>query len=108
MSAGSLATAVVLLHARDDASLTTWFGHAVAAARAMPGFVSLRLAERSGGLQTAVAATFDTAEELHRWLDTETLSEPNAEGVLRRSSDLLIVEGHRLPPGVAVFRHDVI
>ena len=36
------------------------------------------------------------------------LSTSDAEGVLRKSSDLLIVEGHRLPPGTAVFRHDVI
>jgi antibiotic biosynthesis monooxygenase (ABM) superfamily enzyme len=30
------------------------------------------------------------------------------EGVLRKSADLLIIENHRLPPGIGVFRHDVI
>jgi uncharacterized protein len=71
------------------------------------GFKSLRLAATGGGLQPAVAATFVTADHLHAWLDSDALSAPNAEGVLRKSSDLLIVEGQRLPPGTAVFRHDV-
>jgi hypothetical protein len=69
---------------------------------AVAGFKSLRLAATGGGLQPAVAATFDTADDLHAWLDSDALSAPNAEGVLRKSSDLLIVEGQRLPPGAAV------
>jgi antibiotic biosynthesis monooxygenase (ABM) superfamily enzyme len=65
------------------------------------------VAVTNGGLQPAVAATFDTAERLHAWLDSDALTALNVQGVLRKSSDLLIVEGHRLPPGTAVFRHDV-
>jgi uncharacterized protein len=106
MSDKSFPTAVVLLHRVGDDELQTWFDRATEAARPMPGFKSLRLALTGGGLQPAVAATFDTVEHLLAWLDTGPLS--NAEGVLRKSADLLIVEEHRLPPGTAVFRHDVI
>lgn len=106
MSDKSFATSVVLLHPVGDHELQAWFDRATGAAREMSGFKSLRLALTGGGLQAAVAATFDTVEHLHTWLDTDPLS--NAEGVLRKSSDLLVIEGHRLPPGTAVFRHDVI
>ena len=108
MSEKSLATGVVLLHPVPDARLQAWVDRAADAAGSMPGFTALRPAVTDGGLQPAVAATFDTAEHLHAWLDSDMLSTSDAEGVLRKSSDLLIVEGHRLPPGTAVFRHDVI
>lgn len=108
MSDRSLPTAVVQLHPVADGSLQAWLERATAAARSMAGFTSLRLAVSTGGLQPAVAATFDTAEHLHAWLDSGAMSAPNTEGVLRKSSDLLIIEGQRLPPGTAVFRHDVI
>ena len=108
MSEKSLATGVVLLHPVPDARLQAWVDRAADAAGSMPGFTALRPAVTDGGLQPAVAATFDTAEHLHAWLDSDVLSTSDAEGVLRKSSDLLIVEGHRLPPGTAVFRHDVI
>jgi uncharacterized protein len=108
MSEKSLATGVVLLHPVPDARLQAWVDRAADAAGSMPGFTALRPAVTDGGLQPAVATTFDTAEHLHAWLDSDVLSTSDAEGVLRKSSDLLIVEGHRLPPGTAVFRHDVI
>jgi uncharacterized protein len=108
MSDKSLATGVVLVHPVPSDRLQAWVDRAADTARSMPGFIALRSAVTDGGLQPAVAATFDTAEHLHAWLDSEALTAPNAEGVLRKSSDLLIVEGHRLPPGTAVFRHDVI
>lgn len=108
MSEMLLATGVVLVHPVDDVQLQAWLDRASSVAAMMPGFTSLRLAVTGGGLQTAVAATFDTAEHLHAWLDSDTLSAANTEGVLRKSLDLLIIEGHRLPPGTAVFRHDVI
>ena len=108
MSDRSLPTAVVQLHPVADGSLQPRLERATAAARSMPGFTSLRLAVSTGGLQPAVAATFDTAEHLHAWLDSGAMSAPNTEGVLGKSSDLLIIEGQWLPPGTAVFRHDVI
>jgi antibiotic biosynthesis monooxygenase (ABM) superfamily enzyme len=108
MSEKSFPTGVVLLHPVGVDRLQTWIDRATDTARTMPGFKSLRLAVTAGGLQPAVAATFDTANHLHAWLDSEALARPNAEGILRKSSDLLIVEGHRLPPGTAVFRHHVI
>ena len=104
----SFATGVVLLYPAGNGQLQVWMDRMADAAGAMPGFKALRLAVTDGGLQPAVAATFDTAEHLHAWLDSEASSAPNAEGVLRKSSDLLIIEGHRLPPGTAVFGHDVI
>ena len=112
MSDKSSATAVVLVHPAADNLLLSWIDRTADAARSMPGFESMRLSVAGSGLEPAVAATFDSAEHLHEWLDsdlcTAALSAANAEGVLRKSSDLLIVDGHRLPPGTAVFRHDVI
>jgi antibiotic biosynthesis monooxygenase (ABM) superfamily enzyme len=108
MSGKSLATGVVLLHPVADDRLEAWVDRAADVARSLPGFQSLRSSVTDGGLQPAVAATFDTAKNLHAWLDSDARSASNAEGVFRKSSDLLIVEGHRLPPGTAVFRHDVI
>jgi uncharacterized protein len=112
MSDKSSATDVVLLHPVPDDRLRSWIDRATAAAGAMPGFESLRLSVAGDGLAPAVVAAFDTAEHLHTWLDSgayaEAFSDTNSQGVLRKSSDLLIVEGARLPPGTAVFSHDVI
>ena len=99
-------TAVVVLHPTADDQLQSWLDRATSSARALPGFRSLRLTHADGGLQTAVAATFDTVEQLNAWLDSDALSA--ADGVLRKWSDLVIADGHRLPPGTEVFRHDVI
>ncbi|MGH3674974.1 MAG: antibiotic biosynthesis monooxygenase [Mycobacterium sp.] len=108
----SSATGVVLLHPLPDRGLRPWIDRATDVARSMPGFQTLRMAVTEGDLQPAVAVTFDTAEQLHDCLDSDAwlaaLSDGNAVGVLRKSSDLLIVEGHRLPPGTAAFRHQVI
>ena len=108
----SSATGIVLLHPLPEGRSQRWVDRVTAAAGSMPGFQALRIAVTDGGLQSAVAVTFDTAEQLHACLDCEAwaaaLSEGNTDGVLRKSSDLLIVEGHRLPPGTAAFRYDVI
>ena len=61
MSEKSLATGVVLLHPVPDARLQAWVDRAADAAGSMPGFTALRPAVTDGGLQPAVAATFDTA-----------------------------------------------
>ena len=108
----SSATGVVLMHSLPERGLQPWVERATAAARSMPGFQALRMAVTDGGLQSAVAVSFDTAEQLHDCLDSATwetvLSEGNTDGVMRKSSDLLIVEGHRLPPGTSAFLYDVI
>ena len=108
----SSATGIVLMHPLPEGRSQRWVDRATAVARSMPGFQALRMAVTDGGLQSAVAVTFDTAEQLHACLDCDAwaaaLSEGNTDGVLRKSSDLLIVEGHRLPPGTAAFRYDVI
>lgn len=104
------ATCVVSLHPAPEHRLTAWLDRTTAAARSMPGFESLQRSTDGGGLTTAVAATFDTAEHLHAWMDSPGYAHAftDTDGVLRQASDLLIVEGARLPPGTAVFRHDVI
>ncbi len=112
MSKKSSATGVVLMHSLPERGLQPWVERATDAARSMPGFQALRMAVTDGGLQSAVAVSFDTAEQLHACLDSATweavLSEGNTDGVMRKSSDLLIIEGHRLPPGTAAFLYDVI
>jgi uncharacterized protein len=102
------ATAVVLLHSLLTES---GLGSAREAARSMPGFQALWQSATGAALHPAAAATFDRLEDLTAWLDSDAyvvmLSNPNTTGALRKSSDLLIVEGYRLPPGTAVFGHDV-
>ena len=112
MTEKSAATGVVLVHSVDDDALRRWVDSATAAVASMPGFRSMRAAVSEGDLHPAVAVTFDTAEQLHAGLDSQewaaALAEGGDFGVLRASADLLIVDGHRLPPGTAAFRHDVI
>jgi uncharacterized protein len=112
VSDASLATGVVLLHPVPEERLRAWCARVTQAASAMAGFVSLELATTGGALADAAALTFDSADHLQAWLDCDdheaAFSEGNAEGVLRKSAVLLVVDGHRLPPGTAVFRHDVI
>jgi len=108
MSGKRSATAVALLHSLPAPSR---LGSARQVARSMPGFQALWLSVTGGGLQPAAAATFDSLGDLVAWLDSDAyvwmLSDGDNEGALRKSSDLLIVEGHRLPPGTAAFGHDV-
>lgn len=112
MSDQSLATGVVLLHPAPAEQLRAWTAWVTQAASAMAGFVSLQVSTTGGALADAAAITFDTADHLQAWLDSDAheaaFTEANAEGVLRKSAVLLVVDGHRLPPGTAVFRHDVI
>ncbi|MDF2826333.1 MAG: antibiotic biosynthesis monooxygenase [Mycobacterium sp.] len=106
------ATALVLLHPSPGDRLNTWFDRVREVAATMPGFVALRLGHTGGELATAAAITFDSADHLAAWLDSpfheEAFTDANALGVLRKSSVLLLGDGGRLPPGTAVFRHDVI
>lgn len=112
MTEKSSATGVVLLHPVDEAALQHWRDRATTAVESMPGFRALRIAVSEGDLHPAVAVTFDTVEQLHACLDSAewaaALADGGGSGVLRASADLLIVDGHRLPPGTAAFRHDVI
>jgi hypothetical protein len=103
MSPRPSATAVVLLHSLPAPSQ---LGSAGQVARSMPGFQALWLSVTGGGLQPAAAAAFDSLGDLVAWLDSDAyvsmLSDADNEGALRKSSDLLIVEGHRLPQGSCV------
>lgn len=106
------ATGVVLMHPLPEEGLRAWVNRITDVARSLAGFQALRMAATDGGLQPAVAVTFGTTDQLHACLDSEAwaaaLADGNTDGVLRKSSDLVIVEGHRLPPGTAAFRYDVI
>lgn len=108
MSPKPPATAVVLLHSLLAESQLR---NAREAARSMPGFQALWSSVTGDRLQPAAAATFGSLEDLVVWLDSDAyvsmLSSADSEGALRKSSDLLIVDGNRLPPGTAVFGHDV-
>ncbi|AQA04717.1 hypothetical protein BVC93_22410 [Mycobacterium sp. MS1601] len=110
MSVDNAATGVVLLHAAAPEQLTSWCDEVTASAAAMPGFRAVRLSQEGGELARAVAVTFDTGERLNNWLDSPAYRAAftGAAGVLGKSSVLLFGDGHRLPPGTAVFRHDVI
>lgn len=108
MSDRTYATAVVQLHAVPDDRLRAWADRVTDAAATLPGFRSVRLAVTGGGLRPAIAATFDTAAQVIAWLDSDVLDARNAEGVRRAASDVVIADGHRLPPGTAIYRHDVI
>ncbi|MGB3485904.1 MAG: hypothetical protein WBB07_27250 [Mycobacterium sp.] len=112
MARDTSATAVVRLHPVPADRLQVWFDRVRAAAAAKPGFTALRLAHAGGARERAAAITFDTPDHLNDWLGSpehrEAFAMGNAEGVLSSSSVLLVGDGTRLPPGTAVFRHDVI
>jgi antibiotic biosynthesis monooxygenase (ABM) superfamily enzyme len=108
VSVDNPATGVVLLHAATPEQLSAWQQRVSASAAAMPGFMAVRLSTRGPHLASAAAVTFDSGEHLTAWLDSPAYREALTDDVLGRSSVLLFGDGHRLPPGTAVFHHDVI
>lgn len=108
-----VAIAVTILHRPDDVdALDGWLAAVRAGCDAVDGFVdfvvSVHADER---LALAVAATFANEDQLGTWLDGSAwatlLDAGAARGIRRASSDLVIVEGAPVSPGVGVFRHDV-
>ncbi|MFC9786307.1 antibiotic biosynthesis monooxygenase [Rhodococcus sp. NPDC127528] len=106
------ATAVTVFHREPDAvTFVDWADRMGAAAARAAGFVEARVAaDEARELDWAVSVTFDSEENLQRWLDDpdrrRLLAEGVAVGCRRTSADLILVQGH-LPPGTAVFEHPV-
>lgn len=106
------ATGVVLLHPAPAERVQAWLQRVQQTASEFPGFEAVRLGRGGGNLACAAAITFESTEHLNAWLDSpaheEAFTDANEQGVLGKSSVLLVGEAYRLPPGTAVFRHDVI
>ena len=121
------ATAVSVFHrAGDRSDFVAWAGRVGAAAGSAPGYLGSRISETdtaptgsdsgSGtdswtGFDPATAVTFDSAQHLHRWLDSparaQLLDEGARSGHYRKSADILVVDGDPPATGVGIFRHHV-
>jgi uncharacterized protein len=80
--------------------------------RTAPGFVAFAASiRRDAPLNWAVAVTFDSEDLLHQWLDGSTwnhlVRRGAARGLLRLSSDLVIIDGAVMPTGVAIVSSSV-
>ena len=90
----------------------SWVRDVRSAAVAAPGFAAFAASiRRDAPLDWAVAATFESEDLLHHWLDGETwkllVRAAAAWGFLRLSSDLVIIEGAVMPTGVAIVSSSV-
>lgn len=90
----------------DENVFASWSDEVRSAAQSMTGFVGFAASSGGETLDRAIAVTFDGENALHAWLDTarwKELARRGAErGVLRVTSDLVIVDGAVLPGGVGV------
>ena len=89
-----------------------WGADVRAAAEAAPGFIAFAVSNRDDApLDWAVAVTFESEGALHGWLDGatwKTLVRKGAErGLLRLSSDLVVVDGAVRPSGVGIVSSSV-
>ena len=96
----------------DPTAFDTWSAEVRSAAQSAPGFIALATSDRRDApMDSAVAVTFESEELLHDWLDGatwKTLVRRGAErGLLRLSSDLVIVDGAVLPTGVGIVSSSV-
>ena len=107
------AIAVTIFHRIADPQVfDAWVCDVRSAAEATPGFVALAASNRRDApLDWAIAVTFESENLLHEWLDGatwKTLVRRGAErGLLRLSSDLVIIEGAVLPTGVGIVASNV-
>ncbi|NQU36913.1 MAG: hypothetical protein HQ526_04860 [Actinobacteria bacterium] len=108
------ATAVAMFppaaHIRDQ--VTDEVKQLEKAAARLPGFVETRLSSfDSSALDWAVSITFSSRKNLDRWLASDErrklLGEIAERGLELASDTIILVEGERSPPGVAVFTHQV-
>jgi uncharacterized protein len=82
------------------------------AAEVRQGFVAFAASiRRDTPLDWAVAVTFESEDLLHQWLDGATWKHlvcgAAPRGLLRLSSDLVIIEGAVMPTGVAIVSSSV-
>ena len=89
-----------------------WVCDVRSAAEAARGFVAFAASiRRDTPLGWAVAVTFESEDLLHQWLDGATWKHlvrgAASRGLLRLSSDLVIIEGAVMPTGVAIVSSSV-
>ena len=107
------AIAVTIFHRIADPEVfDAWVGEVRSAVEATPGLVAFAASNRRDApLDWAIAVTFESENLLHEWLDGatwKTLVRRGAErGLLRLSSDLVIIEGAVLPTGVGIVSSNV-
>jgi uncharacterized protein len=107
------AIAVTIFHPiTDPEAFDAWSADVQLAAQAARGFLAFAPSNhRAAPLDWATAVTFESDDTLHEWLDGatwKTLVGQGAErGLLRLSSDLVIVDGAVLPSGVGVVSSSV-
>ncbi len=100
-------------HADAREVFAAWSTRLHEAARAAPGFVSGRVGVvEAGEFDWSISYTFDTEEELHRWLDgsdlRQLLAEGRSIGIHRVSPDVVVTNGHPPGTGIALFTHAVV
>lgn len=96
----------------DPEVFDSWVYDVRSAAEAAPGFVAFAASiRRDAPLDWAVTATFESEDLLHQWLDRETWKQlvrgAASRGLLRLSSDLVIIDGPVMPTGVAIVSSSV-
>ena len=107
------AIAVTIVHRVAEPDVfDAWVCDVRAAAQAAPGFVALAASIRPDTpLDWAVAVAFESVDLLHEWLDGPTWKDlvhgAAARGLLRLSSDLVIVDGAVMPTGVSIVSSSV-
>jgi uncharacterized protein len=107
------AIAVTIFHpGADPEFFDAWGADVQSAAAAARGFAAFAVSNhRDAPLDWAIAVTFEMEDSLHEWLDGarwKALVGRGAErGLLRLSSDLVIIDGAVLPSGVGIVSSSV-
>jgi uncharacterized protein len=107
------AIGVTIVHRVSEPDVfDAWVCDVRAAAQAAPGFGAMAASIRPDTpLDWAVAVGFESVDLLHEWLDGPTwkdlLHGAAARGLLRLSSDLVIVDGAVMPTGVSIVTSSV-
>ncbi|TSD98045.1 antibiotic biosynthesis monooxygenase [Skermania sp. ID1734] len=106
------ATAISMFHpVPDRAGFAAWLDDCAADAHAA-GCLEARCAVTGEAmLDWGFATTFATEDQLHDWLDSPAwkrlVTMGETRGYLRKTTDLVVVDGGLPPAGVGVFRHRV-
>ncbi|OBA82916.1 hypothetical protein A9W99_10095 [Mycobacterium sp. 1164966.3] len=104
---------MTLFHPPSDPQLfDRWVTGYLASARHCVGHVSARQSVQNGGqLDWAVEVSFDSAELLDAWLDSDErqalLVDGQAQGCWRSAADLILARGELPPANTGVFLHSV-
>ncbi|WP_156661602.1 antibiotic biosynthesis monooxygenase [Mycobacterium sp. 852002-51163_SCH5372311] len=107
------ATAITIFHPPSDPQrFDRWVTGYLASARHCIGHVSARRSvQGSGQLDWAVEVSFESADQLDAWLDSDDrqalLSDGQAQGCWRSAADLILARGELPPANTGVFLHSV-